>query len=176
MEIRYRLTEEDYVQFNLFHIKHSKAARRTLTIQRVIPPVLFLLVAWVFAEIGHASFLGLLITFSIVAVLWVIFYPSYFDRAIIRSAKRMMKDGNNEGLLGEHHLVMTEEGIVDSTSYGETKVSWGGIKAFKEDRHSFYLYNSAVSAYIIPKRELKNIEEIRSYLHTKLKHIESENK
>lgn len=168
MEIRYRLTEEDYVNFNMFHVKNSKSARRMLNVQRFVTPIIFLAFAYIFSNIADASLFGLLITFSIAGVLWILFYPAYFYRVIMRNAKKMIKDGNNEGLLGEHHLVMTEEGIVDSTSFGETKVSWLGIKDFQEDSGYFYLYNSAVSAYIIPKRHLISVEETRAYIQSRL--------
>jgi Tfp pilus assembly protein PilE len=142
--------------------------------QRFLTPIIFIILSYVFSKVGNTSFLGLFITFFIVSILWVIFYPKYFYSYVTRNAKKMLKEGKNDGLLGEHHLIMTEEGIVDSTSYGQTKVNWSGIKNFKEDKYNFYLYNSSVSAYIIPKRELNNVEEIRNYLKSKLTHIEKE--
>ncbi|WP_027409753.1 YcxB family protein [Anoxybacteroides tepidamans] len=168
MEIRYRLTEEDYINFNLFHVRNSKAAQRTLNMQRFVTPIIFPLLAYVFSKIGNLSLLGLLTTFFIMGLLWIVFYPNYFYRVVARNAKRMIRDGNNEGLVGEHHLVMTEEGVVDSTSCGETKVSWSGIKDFKESEGYFYLYNSAVSACIIPKRDVEDVEETRTYIQSQL--------
>ena len=57
----------------------------------------------------------------------------------------MIKEGKNDGLLGEHCMIFSEEGIVDSTTTSETKVTWSGIKNIKEDTHNIYLYNSSVS-------------------------------
>ncbi len=73
------------------------------------------------------------------------------------------------GFLGEHMMTLTDEGIVDSTATEQTKVSWAGIQSFKEDKHNLYLYNSSVSAYILPKKELKNVDEIRTYIKSKMK-------
>ncbi|MGG3806357.1 YcxB family protein [Metabacillus fastidiosus] len=64
-------------------------------------------------------------------------------------------------------MIMTEEEIVDSTANSETKVTWSGIEMFKEDDDYFYLYNSSVSAYILPKRALKDVEEIKNYIQSK---------
>ncbi|MGM7637492.1 YcxB family protein [Bacillus sp. Hm123] len=80
----------------------------------------------------------------------------------------MIQEGTNEGLLGEHHMILSEEGIIDSTSNGETKVTWSGIKTISEDKHNIYLYNSSVSAYILPKREVDDVEEIKNYLKSKV--------
>ncbi|WP_442852912.1 YcxB family protein [Bacillus sp. OxB-1] len=42
------------------------------------------------------------------------------------------------------------------------------MKEFKEDAHYFYLYNSAVSAYILPKRELEDPEGTKSYVQSRI--------
>lgn len=169
MEIKNHITEEDFLNFNLFHMKNSKTARRALNIQRFLTPICFLFFAYFISEVTDISFLLAFSIFLIASILWVLFFPKYFYSHVIRHVKKMIKEGKNEGLLGDHTLVMTEEGVVDSTLNGETKVNWSGIKSLKEDNHYFYLYNSSVSAYILPKRDLKNIEEIKKYLTSKIK-------
>lgn len=168
MEIRYGLTEEDYLNFNMFHIKNSKTAKRALNMQRFLTPLIFIVLSYVLSKVGNLSFFELFITFLIVSILWIIFYPRYFYSYVIRNTKKMIKEGKNDGLLGEHHMILTEEGIIDSTSTGETKVTWPGIKTLCEDKSNIYLYNSSVSAYILPKRELDDVEEIITYLKSKL--------
>lgn len=80
----------------------------------------------------------------------------------------MIKEGKNEGLIGEHKLTTTEEGITDANSTGETKVNWSGIKRMKEDSNYLYIYSTSVSAYILPKRDLKDVEQIREYLKSRI--------
>ena len=127
MEIRYSLTEEDYLNFNMFHIKNSKTAKRALNMQRFLTPILFIVASFVLSKVGNISFLGLFIAFLIVSILWIIFYPRYFYSYVIRNTKKMIKEGKNDGLLGEHCMIFSEEGIVDSTTTSETKVTWSGI-------------------------------------------------
>ena len=168
MEINYNLTEEDYLNFNMFHVKNSKTVIRTLNMQRFLTPILFIVLSYVLSKIGNMSFLGLFIAFLIASILWIIFYPRYFYSYVIRNTKKMIKEGKNDGLLGEHCMVLSEDGIIDSTSNGETKVTWLGIKTLSEDRQNIYLYNSSVSAYILPKRELDDVEEVKTYLNSKV--------
>lgn len=165
MKIDYNLTEEDYLKFNMFHIKNSKAATKSLNLQRFLGPIFFIVFAYIFSMIAEIAFLGLLITFLIVSLLWVIFYPKYFYSHVSRQTRKMIQEGENEGLLGNHHLLMTEEGIIETTSSGETKVTWASLKEFKEDEDNFYLYNSGLSAIILPKRNVVDVEEIRAYVH-----------
>ncbi|WP_381482139.1 YcxB family protein [Sporosarcina contaminans] len=163
MEIRYELTEEDVVAFNVYHVKNSNIGRNSLRWQRLASPLIFLLFAYllsIFTEIPAAPLLS---TFTITAVIWVLFYPKYFYWHITRQVRKMLKEGKNEGLIGEHVLKMQKKGITDSTQNGETIVNWEAIKSFKEDIGHFYLYNSAISAYIIPKREV-NADAVRNHL------------
>ncbi|MFZ0443610.1 MAG: YcxB family protein [Bacillus sp. (in: firmicutes)] len=169
MEIDYQLTEDDYLNFNMFHVKNSKAIRRTLNMQRFLTPIIFIIASFVLPKIGSISFLGVFITFLVVSILWIIFYPRYFYSYVIRNTKKMIKEGKNDDLLGKHHMILSEEGIIDSTSNGETKVTWSGIQTVSEDKHNIYLYNSSVSAYILPKRELADVEQIKTYFKSKLK-------
>jgi hypothetical protein len=80
----------------------------------------------------------------------------------------MIKEGKNDGLLGEHHMTLSEEGIIEFTVNGETKVNWAGIKYLKEDNFYFYLYNSVLSAFILPNKELNSVEKLRNYLEKKI--------
>ncbi|MED4453154.1 YcxB family protein [Metabacillus fastidiosus] len=171
MEIKYYLTEEDYLHFNLFHIKNSKTTSRALNMQRFLTPIFFLILSYILSAFLDEPFIGLFIIFFILSILWIIFYPKYFYSLIIRQVKKMIKEGRNDGLLGDHHMIMTEEEIVDSTANSETKVTWSGIEMFKEDDDYFYLYNSSVSAYILPKRALNDVEEIKNFIQSKKENV-----
>lgn len=168
MEIKYNLTEEDYVNFNMFHVKNSKVVNRALNMQRFLTPIIFIIASIVFSKVGGMPFPGVFITFLVVSIVWMIFYPKYFYSHIIRNTKKMIKEGKNDGLLGEHQMILSEEGIIDSTSNGETKVSWSGIQTLSEDNYNIYLYNSSVSAYILPKRELDDVEKLKTFLKSKI--------
>ncbi|KUP04350.1 hypothetical protein Q73_15875 [Bacillus coahuilensis m2-6] len=169
MELTYTLTEEDYLRFNVFHIKNSATGKKALNIQRYVTPVFFVVIAYVFSIILHKPFLEVFLPFFIVGALWVLFYPKYFYNHITRTVKKAFREGNNEGLLGQHRLTIDDEGFVDETANGLTRLAWAGVVEVKEDEHSLYIYNSAVSAYILPKQEIDKVEGFRKYLNVKLK-------
>ncbi|WP_342506970.1 YcxB family protein [Sporosarcina sp. FSL K6-2383] len=168
MNIHYELTEEDYINFNLYHIKHSKIGKRSLLLQRIASPFIFIIGAYFYSVIGNLPFLPLFITFFIISALWVIYYPKYFYGLIARNAKKMIKEGKNDDLLGNHQLQMSDDGLVDTTANKETKMTWSAITSVKEDDGYFFFYNSSVSAYILPKRELDHVDEVRQYIQSKV--------
>ncbi|MBO1910099.1 YcxB family protein, partial [Microvirga sp. 3-52] len=144
MKIQYNLVAEDYIHFNLFHIKNSNTALKSLNIQRYGSPIFFIFVAIVFAIMGDLHLLSTLIPFLGLSVLWVIFYPKLFYRHVRKNVRKMFKEGKNESLLGEHAMIFMDEGFVESNAYGETNVKWSGIQEVKEDDEFIYLYNSAI--------------------------------
>lgn len=141
---------------------------KSLKMQRFATPIVYIILAYIFSLIADIPFLYAFIPFFVIGMMWAIFYPKYFFNRIARHTKKMVNEGKNEGLLGKHAMTFSDEGIVDVTSNGETKVHWSGISEFKEDDANFYLYNSALSAYIIPKRDITDLEEVRTYLKAKL--------
>ncbi|WP_226668181.1 hypothetical protein [Metabacillus litoralis] len=63
MELKYNLTEEDYLHFNLFHIKNSKAGQNSLIIQRYSTPIMFIGMSFLFSTILDIPFLVMFFLF-----------------------------------------------------------------------------------------------------------------
>lgn len=168
MELNYKLTEEDYIDFNLFHAKNSKALKKQITMQRVLVPVMYIVLAILASVFLDMPFLVILIPFLIMGILWIIFYPAYYYRLIKRNATKMLREGKNDGVLGAHTIIFTEDGLREISPKGEMSISWSGIESFGENDAGFYLYNSGMSALIIPKRELGNSEAVSRFLVGKI--------
>lgn len=169
MEIQYHLTEEDYVHFNMYHIKQSETAMKMLNLQRYLTPAFFIIISILLSQISEIPFLWSFSVFLVVGVLWFIYYPKYYERFLVRQVKKMFNEGKNDGLLGEHFLILNEEGLIETTSNGETRAVWASIKSFKEDTDYFFLYNSSVSAYIIPKRGMEQLDDVRNTIKANVK-------
>ena len=79
MDITYTLKEEDYLKFNLYHIKNSKTGIRALNLQRFVPPLLYIVLAYLMTVVMEAS-LGVMIGYALViSILWIVFYPCIFQ-------------------------------------------------------------------------------------------------
>lgn len=66
-------------------------------------------------------------------------------------------------MIGPHTMELDENGLRDQNEFGETRVTWAGIKEIVEEDDYVYLYNASVSAYILPKRG-QDMEEVRRWL------------
>ncbi len=168
MEITYEVTEEAYIEFNVYHAKNSKTIKKAITMQRVLVPILYLVMAIVISFLLDIPVLSMVIPFLLISLLWIVFYPKYFYRHIQKSAKKMLREGKNEGVLGVHTMIFTEEGLREMSAMGEKCVSWVGIEHIGEDITNLYLYNSSLSAFIVPKNSLSEVDKVRQFLLTKV--------
>lgn len=49
------------------------------------------------------------------AVLWVIFYPKYFMSVTVKRISKIVDEGKNEDMLGQHSLRINEETWLSNT-------------------------------------------------------------
>lgn len=168
MEFNYNISEEAYLQFNDYYAKNSETVKKSLMIQRITVPIMYLVMAVFLSFVLDMPVLFLMIPFFILGVLWAVFYPAYFYRLIRRNARKMVREGKGEGILGDHTMIFTEEGLREISSTGEKMQSWSGIEKIGEDPSNFYLFNSGMSAYIISKNKMDDVDGVRRLLHSKI--------
>lgn len=152
MEIKYELTKDDYLAFNLHYVKHSNTIKQSLFRQQFFTPIIFLILPFIFSWFMGEFSIGLSITFMLVSVVWMIVYPKYFYWHITRNVNKTLNEGENENLMGQHMFIGNDEGFIETNKAGERKVSWSSIERVEENDEYYFLFFSAMSAYIIPKR------------------------
>lgn len=166
MNISYELTKDDYIEFNLFHLKHSKTIRKTLFVQRYIVSVLFLIMPFITYRFSEIPLTYWVSVFIIVYLLWVVYYPKYFRKSVKRRILRMIEEGKNESILGSKRLDVNSEGIVEKSRNNEVKTNWDSIESIEETEKYIFIYVSAVSAYIVPKRAFKTPADNENFINT----------
>lgn len=156
MEITYELTEEDYTEFNLIHIKNSPSLKRNFKIIRVVLPVIAALIAFF---IGTSVFYQPVSYWIIISLLLMIglwfYYPKVYEDSIRKQAKRLLNEGDNSSFFGVKKLIIEEESIrIIDADASESIISIQNIKEVKESENHIILYLSAIQGVIIPKRNM----------------------
>ncbi len=159
MKIKYNLTENDYINFNICHMRNSKELRKTIMINRFLVSLIFLLMPFILYNISDIPFLYWTITFILVYILWVSLYEKYVYRINRKRIKRMLEEKNNDGLIGERILEIDEENIKITNNSGESKFPIKSIKDIIEDEEYIFIYINSVSAIIIPLEVFKDKED-----------------
>ena len=166
MKIDYQLTKQDYIDYNIYHMSHSDTIRRSLFGQRYLISIIFLIMPFMLIKISDIHLWYWLSTFIIVYILWIIFYPKYLRWYIIRRISRMLDEGKNVDMLGDHSFLLTEDGVIDITNFSESKNNWNVIENIVVTREHIFIYINAVMAYIIPIRAFININQKNEFINT----------
>ncbi len=72
--------------------------------------------------------------------------------------KKLMSTSENSSMYGNRTMIFTEDGIEEKNAEANISLKWSMIKRLGETADYFFLYISAASAYIIPKKKIATID------------------
>ena len=159
MKLKYNLTEEDYINFNIAHMKNSKSLKRTMMINRFLTPLIFLVMPFVLDEISNISFWYWAVIFVLTYILWVVLYEKNVYKINIKRIRKMLEEKRNERLIGERILEIDGENIRIINDRGENIIYIKSIKNIIENDEYIFIYINSISAIIIPIKVFKSIED-----------------
>lgn len=170
MEIEFQLLEKDYIKFNIDHSKKSASLKKNIFSQRILGPIIFLLFPFIISIYSKIPILYWFTIFGILSVLWFVLYPKYFNWEMERRVKKVLREGNNENIYIKRKIVLSDEGILEKSSIGESYLNWDKVGKIEETNEYIYVYISSVSAHIIPKRVFKDKNEEEMFIRELSKH------
>lgn len=68
--------------------------------------------------------------------------------------KKMAKDIEQKEAFCEHTLSLSADGVRDKTANSESFNTWNSLAKITSNENYVFIYNTPVTAYIIPKREI----------------------
>jgi hypothetical protein len=168
MELEYELTREDLYAFQwraAFTSPRALRVRRWVYLGWLLAIALFALVPGIGPDgfvISRVSFTFILIAFPIVALAqW------FLERRLMgRLIRRLLEEEKSgRGQLGKHRLAMSEDGILESTAVGESRISWAGVDRVEQNSDYIFIYTSPAAAHMIPKRAFRDPQEAEAFYH-----------
>ncbi len=170
MNIKYELSQEDYIGFNLNFIETSPVMKRSLIVQRFLFPIIYLVLPNFLSSIMEIPFTLLMVVFSIVAIVWMIFYGKWYKNRIAKKIRKLLSAGRVPGIVGEHEIFVDDQQISDRTL--ESFTNYNVVEKVNETKTFLYVYVSEVMAYIIPKSAFENEAQLDQFklLIAKLTH------
>lgn len=157
MRVKYQVEREDYVAFNIQHVAGLKTTRNQKLIGWLVVPCVFL-------------FLGLLIgmslddwwalvTLSVLGTIYAACYPWMYRRALMRQANKIINEHSMVGIEGLWELILDEETVTEVTECWRFEIKWRYVHRIVETETHAFIYQTALSAAIIPKRFFLTEEE-----------------
>lgn len=150
---RFRLTEDEYLQYNYYTAwaAPERKTYRALYFLRVI--ILYGAIAflYIFATRQHYIWIDISV-FIITGLAYLIMIPSFVKTSVRRKVKNILSKKENQHVLDDAEITVSETGIIDKDTHTETRYDWDAIVRFAETDDSIYLYTNSYHAIVIPKR------------------------
>ncbi|MCL2621142.1 MAG: YcxB family protein [Defluviitaleaceae bacterium] len=158
---KFTLEDKDYIEFNKFYLfKHSKRGKRDVLTVRICAFVIFASASVFFLNRNLVLFALFLAGAVVVALLSKWFYAKQIEKQIAKIKK--------EGKLpyGQKvELSFREADFYHVSEQGESTVPYNALEAVVcGDDGSVYLFNSAMSAVIVPARAFENPQQAQEFM------------
>lgn len=164
MTIRYTMTMEDYREFFLYRRKEEAElarARAAASRKRALIPVLACVVfiaVYIGLSNNHRMIFASMLAGACLALLGIFWY----GRRILSRAgvgkwfPRMFEHARNIGLFDVRELTLTSERIIETTTARRREIEWRAIEKIVTTDHHLFIYDTAVSALVIPRRDFSS--------------------
>lgn len=169
--IKYRLTEEEYLDYNYYTAWASPDKKRYRMKYYLQVMILYIAVAglYIFANKSHSLLLDFSVFFTI-GTIYFMMVPFLVKRSIRSRVKVVLARPENHHVLGESEVTIDEHGILDHDTASESRYPWEGIVRKAETTLCYYLYTNSYHAIVIPKRVVSPVEdkELNNLFNTNL--------
>ncbi len=172
MEIRYDVSLGDIIEFNLFHVEHSKTVKKQVMLIRILVPVVYILLGVAFSLIWDNIFYA--ITFAVLSVVWFLIYKSIYRARVKKSVVKMLGEDKNRGMIGPKVLRLEGGKLSYESETSATEFKGKFVNRVLESETCYYLYTTSINAVVVPKsafeskaQESEFVEKIEAFVdHT----------
>lgn len=160
MKFDIQLDDEDYVNFNIFHMFHSNYGKKSILLGRLMM-FCFSCVAILIMIMAGAE-RGLLLTESVVLLIVSIVHFIYYPKMAKKKIRKQIYKIKEEGALpynSKETVEFNNTEIIEVSPKEVLRTNYTEITAFHLSDEYMYLYKDALRAIIIPYRCLGNRKE-----------------
>lgn len=163
----FTLTEQDYLQFYLFHTMHSRHGRKRFVVMRWILTIIPLI--WMIATAGSNARMSWemvlrALPFLLTSVAFYFGYKPISKFSAKQSLKRQKKKGDLP-FAPKVGLWFYEDRFIEVTPEGKTTQKYSNVFAIcAQGQQMLYIYTSPLQAYLLPFNQFTSIERYEEFL------------
>lgn len=159
MHIKFSLTLKNYVDFNLYHMKHSKSMRRNFIILRYIIPLIFLICGFILYYLSNGDNVKVYFYITLGVVVYITIFSKIYVDQIKKGIIKLINEGKTDDLLGEQTISLKDDYLENNTVGGCEQLRYNMIERIEANEEYVYIYINSISAFIIPNSAFSNQEE-----------------
>jgi hypothetical protein len=152
VEVRYTVTLEDFVAFNLYISRKAGVGRPGYLMIWLGFPLLCAAGAALLLQRENGPLtLGLALGLGGVAAVWPFTFPSSYRSALARNARAFVKNLGGRGIIGARALIFSEERLVAISETFRTEARWENMTGVDVVGDYTYIFIAGISALILPR-------------------------
>jgi len=148
-KFEFKITEQDYLDFNKYHMFNAPAMKKQMLPFRLIIPILFVFISFFQFQGFDSDFIRRTTIGIIGSIAWFFISKFTFISSIKKNIKNMKKDGklvSNENTTIQFH----DDFLIDITGATETKMGYTNLERVAIGDNAVYIYIGAMQAFIVP--------------------------
>lgn len=167
MQINYQLSEEDLIEFYMFHMQYDRRAIRARIFQTLIGCLILSILTFTLINRTRVNLVKGWTIGILVMVLFSVLYQIFFRAMMRRRIVALLKKNHPYDTYGEKSMVFEKDYLMETTGGLKRKLFYKDILRSVETKDYFYIYEAPGVAYTIPKRSLslKMADGIREALN-----------
>nr|WP_294789890.1 YcxB family protein [uncultured Mucilaginibacter sp.] len=163
MTLTYSLTEDDYLQSQLFISSKSERIKKQRNRRWIwVTATFFIFSAVFYKAFDHFLFYY----FFVLGFISAFFHPKYLAYVYKNHYKKYVRDIHRTSFNQTSNITFTDEAIETADRTGTSKINLTEIETISETGSYFYLKLNTGAHLIMPKAQLKNTDDVRSLLTT----------
>lgn len=159
MEIKYELLEDDYIKFNLYHLRNSSTYKKQVFILKyIVNTVAAISIFCIGSFIFNQSMLFWLLISILFLIIEIKTNDKQNEKREVKQIKKLLKEKDNKFIFGKKTLKIDNEKIYVKSDLSEEVKDIQSIIDIKIYEDLILLYDSSVTAEVIPTRYLQKNE------------------
>jgi hypothetical protein len=170
----FNVNKEDVLALRWHYYSSSPTVRKTRVWGQLTIPLVMVLLA--FSNVYHApGHHAPAIILLVLAAVWALFYPRYYNWYLLRKAEKMFKETSYQKAFGAYKITLDEDGIISASPVGESKHSWSAVHRVLLTAHHLLIFLAGPQGYTIPRIQVPDttIQDMKAFAEKRIQGTES---
>ncbi len=165
INLTYDFDEKAYLAFQKYYMSNSKRYKKIKLLRTFLFPIIFLcFLLFRYFYLGQIDLVFFWILF-VSSILWILLYPKFLDRGVLKNALKTLKSENNSLVLWKQELEISKDFLFLKTSWIEEKIDLEKIYKIYNEKDYIFIYITSASAFAIEKNQIKKeLEKLLKFL------------
>lgn len=159
MNLNYKLTYSDFLEYHLYATSKSKLHKKKRFWSRIIVPIIYLLLGLYLAIKSQEIEIG--IFFAGIGIAWFLLYPMYSKWRYKKYSQKHVEENYKNRINKLVEINFNENSVNTKDFTSESKIKGSELKELIETKEHFFLKLATDSSLIIPKHVVTDFDEFK---------------